>query len=73
MDKPDELVLGYKLMIYKREDESRYIKTKMKGSETISDSDLGTFGMYLDKMKQDIVSGFKPDVEVETESDFLID
>jgi hypothetical protein len=72
MTKQDELVLGYKIMIFKRKDGSRYIQTKMKGSKTITDSDLGTLSLHLDKVKQDMLKTFKPDVEVETESEDML-
>ena len=73
MEQQDELILGYKLVIRVTKDGTRYTRTTVKGSKILSDSDLGTFGLYLDKMKKDIIDGFKPDAEVVTETDNLLD
>jgi len=66
----DKIVVGYKFMILQREDGSRYIKTKNKYGEDVTEQDMATFNMYLQKEQQEIMKGFEPDVEKESEESF---
>jgi hypothetical protein len=66
----DKIVVGYKFMILQREDGSRYIKTKNKYGEDVTEQDMATFSMYLQKEQQEIMKGFEPDVEKESEESF---
>lgn len=69
----DEIILGFKLMIMKRPDGSRYIKTKNKTGEEVTEQDMAVYGMYLDIEKRKLLDGFQPNIEIENVSEGLFD
>ncbi len=66
----EKIVVGYKFMILERDDGSRFIRTKNKYGENVTEQDMATYSMYLQKEQQEIMKGFEPDVEKESEEDF---
>jgi len=66
----EKIVVGYKFMILERNDGSRFIRTKNKYGENVTEQDMATYSMYLQKEQQEIMKGFEPDVEKESEEDF---
>lgn len=73
MVKEDEIILAYKLIIMKRPDGSRYIKTKNKTGTEVTEQDMAVYGLYLDVEKRHILDGFEPNVDVENISEGLFD
>jgi len=66
----EKIVIGYKFLLVERENGSRYVKTKNKYGEDVTEQDMATFSMYLQKEQQEIMNGFEPDVEKESEESF---